>query len=401
MIDHTQLTNAAAAYARDKAGAAVVGVQVTKGQLPRYSSPTGGTAICTLARQDGRIGGVCREFYQRSDARSGATVCPWGIELAFARVENPLTVIGIFVQRGYDQEQLPRITSRIRDYPRKPKKAANDAIAATSNRSYPSQRDADLLDSFTEVVNTLLTGRAADAVRAIAHEIQSPVQGAVTDVTYLRELATGGELPAQAVSVVERIARNLDSVLAHARQIPLLATPDIKVHPAQIRKVYPHGVIEDIAHRLGHLAEERGIKIRRRYNVSSATLEAVPDQFEMVLYNLLQNAIKYSFQKSEGEQYVTLELNATKETVEISVENVGPLITDDEIRTGVIFQLGYRGAYSSDRGRTGSGAGLFIAHRVTSGHGGSIIVSSRPLVSHDTPACFNRFVVRWPVSTAR
>lgn len=397
MIEQSRLVEAAGAYARDKAGPAVVGIQASRGQLPVYTSPGGGTAICALARRDGRIGGVCRDFYLRLDAQIGSALCPWGLQLEFTRVENPLTTIGMFLQRGYEHTQRERVSARVRDYPRKNKKAVADAINATISRAYPKPKANDAREGFSEVVSTLLVGRAADAVRAIAHEIQSPVQGAVADIAQLLDRSVAGEFPEQASPIIDRIARNLDSVMAHARQIPLLATPDIRVAQAQIRKVHPHGVIESIARRLGHLAEERGIEIRRHYRVGSASLEAVPDQFEMVLYNLLQNAIKYSFRKAEGAQYVTVELNASQDSVVISVENVGPRITEDEISSGTIFQLGYRGAYSSDRGRTGSGAGLFIAHRVTVGHGGSITVSSRPLAVHPTPACFNRFEVRWPV----
>ena len=50
----------------------------------------------------------------------------------------------------------------------------------------------------------------------------------------------------------------------------------------------------------------------------------------------------------------------------------------EELETGLIFEMGYRGQLSTDRGRLGTGIGLTDAQRAARAHGGDIEISSRP-----------------------
>jgi signal transduction histidine kinase len=60
-------------------------------------------------------------------------------------------------------------------------------------------------------------------------------------------------------------------------------------------------------------------------------------------------------------------------------ENFGVPISKDEIENGSIFQFGYRGMSSSDRGRMGSGIGLYDARSTAIRYGGNISIESHPV----------------------
>jgi signal transduction histidine kinase len=62
----------------------------------------------------------------------------------------------------------------------------------------------------------------------------------------------------------------------------------------------------------------------------------------------------------------------------VAFENWGVPISRDEVEQRLIFQLGYRGKWSTDRGRLGTGIGLTDADRVARAHGGAVIVESKP-----------------------
>ena len=64
--------------------------------------------------------------------------------------------------------------------------------------------------------------------------------------------------------------------------------------------------------------------------------------------------------------------------LETAIENWGVPISRSELSDGTVFELGYRGKWSTDRGRLGTGIGLTDSREVITRHRGAIILSSRP-----------------------
>ncbi|MBU7013736.1 MAG: PAS domain-containing protein [Theionarchaea archaeon] len=109
---------------------------------------------------------------------------------------------------------------------------------------------------------------------------------------------------------------------------------------------------------------------------------------ERMLSYVIQNAVKYSF-KRDG--YIHVDFRVGGDSVQIDVEDYGVGILHEEIESGKIFEYGYRGKFSRDRNRTGSGIGLSEAKRISEAHGGHIKVESAPVgdhgevITHNTP----------------
>jgi PAS domain S-box-containing protein len=101
------------------------------------------------------------------------------------------------------------------------------------------------------------------------------------------------------------------------------------------------------------------------------------------LCNLLHNAIKYSWNRDksmEKQQWVDINIEYNNELVFIRFHNYGVAISQDEITSGILFELGYRGIYSGDRGRIGTGVGLTDAMQTAKLYGGNIEIESRPAI---------------------
>jgi len=285
--------------------------------------------------------------------------------------------------------------SFIKSLPRKSKKNITVAFKDIKNNDYNVEINMDVFDKFRRIIETLLTGRVSESITAIAHGIQTPVQGAINDVEGLRTILDKYEEN----ELLDRLSRNIDKIKYLTKRIPLLLTKEIKYNPSSLRMITVHRVIQEIANNIKPIADNRFIDIIVNYNSTGALrVEAVPDQIELAFNNIIENSVKYSFEGTiENRKYVDITFDSKDYFLIIKIKNLGILISQDEIQDNSIFQLGFRGKYSLDRGRQGTGSGLFIANRITEAHGGKITVTSEPReATEDIPRAVNIFSIYWP-----
>ncbi len=131
---------------------------------------------------------------------------------------------------------------------------------------------------------------------------------------------------------------------------------------------------------------DRGIKIHLDYDNSNNTIPCNIDQtlFSHVLSNLLDNALKYSFDIEDRKELgftekpiekldianIYLTINRTNSNVIIILKNLGaPIAQEEEIK---IFERKYRGKFSNDYSVVGNGLGLYIVKKFLELMGGKI-----------------------------
>jgi len=122
---------------------------------------------------------------------------------------------------------------------------------------------------------------------------------------------------------------------------------------------------------LRSMLAETGIRVELRGFDQIPAVSADPDAIQQVIFNLFQNAIKYSPRKA----VIILEASATPDAVEVRFVNpsvVGIPAEDTE----KIFEMGFRGAEASRKEPFGMGVGLYVARNLMRAHGGD--VSARP-----------------------
>lgn len=115
------------------------------------------------------------------------------------------------------------------------------------------------------------------------------------------------------------------------------------------------------------LAKSKQIKIN--FEMDEAFVRGEQSSLQELFIILIENAIKYSPQKSE----IDISANATSKTVSIAVKDQGIGISDEDLKH--IFTRFYR----SDKSRKtdGFGLGLAIAKKIATKHGGNIKVLSK------------------------
>ncbi len=139
-------------------------------------------------------------------------------------------------------------------------------------------------------------------------------------------------------------------------------------------------LIEECARRMAEYARSLKIDIDRR-EVADVIVNIAERDMVRALSNLLHNAIKYSWRRDPERTkpaWVSVRAIMKDRMVRIEFENWGVPVKREEIEKGKIFELGYRGELSKDRGRLGTGIGLTDARRVAEAHGGGVEIESHP-----------------------
>ena len=116
--------------------------------------------------------------------------------------------------------------------------------------------------------------------------------------------------------------------------------------------------------------EDKRLEIRGLEDAESLFVDGDPDMLHQVMYNLIENAVKFT---NEG-GYIYLGVTDREDRTVVCVRNSGPGIASDEVP--LIFDRFYKTDKSRSKDKTGMGLGLYIVRTIIRLHGGEITVSS-------------------------
>lgn len=137
-------------------------------------------------------------------------------------------------------------------------------------------------------------------------------------------------------------------------------------------------LIDQVVRRLTNFSQSSRVDIYAK-DIYYAEVNVNEREIVRALGNLLHNAIKYSWRRDKTKpSWVSIRTHIKDHKVNIEFENWGVGMSYDELNEGLVFQLGYRGQLSTERGRLGTGIGLTDARRVARTHGGDVLIDSKP-----------------------
>lgn len=140
----------------------------------------------------------------------------------------------------------------------------------------------------------------------------------------------------------------------------------------QITKVHLGQLSARVAKTLHPLAQKRGIDLKVELEGNEVFAAADEQLLYRALFNLVDNAIKYSPDDSR----IWLRVRQVGANVQIAVTDEGPGIAADEQEQ--VFKRFYRVDRSRARSTGGSGLGLAMAREIALAHKGEIILHSEP-----------------------
>lgn len=163
----------------------------------------------------------------------------------------------------------------------------------------------------------------------------------------------------------------------------------------------PCSLIEEVARSSELTAREKRVEIRLRLKARGLLLHGAPEQFRLIVENLLDNAIKYSHRMKRELAWVEIRCQTEKKELKIAVENWGSKIESEERER--IVEFGERGHHAI---RPGSGRGLAIVAEQLKKAGGRLEIKSvrratwrKRAATEDDEAHVNTFTAYIPLES--
>lgn len=224
--------------------------------------------------------------------------------------------------------------------------------------TYPTE-----VQPLVDDLNTLLDHRERTVARALAkagdlaHGLKTPL-AILAHEAEQAGAAGHQELAAAIDRQVERMRRQMDYHLAHARAAASGATPGARCSVAESA--------EGLARTLHQLHAARGITIDVHVTTDH-TIRGQREDLDEMLGNLLDNACKWTRTR------VVVSSAADGDHVAIIVDDDGPGL--EPAKRDVVLQRGVR----LDESEPGSGFGLAIVRELAELYGGSISLTAAPM----------------------
>jgi two-component system phosphate regulon sensor histidine kinase PhoR len=207
-------------------------------------------------------------------------------------------------------------------------------------------------------------------VANVSHELRTPlslIKGFVE--TLLDGAKSDPELATRFLRTIEKHTDRLTYLIEDLLTISRLESGQIvmNLHQVELREEVAH-VIEDLQAR----ADSKNVKVHNNLP-ADLPARADTDRLHQVLFNLIENSIKYG--RADGTVTIGGHLNAAG-NAELWVTDDGPGIPAEARER--IFERFYRVDRARSRDTGGTGLGLAIVKHIVQAHSGEVWVKSEP-----------------------
>jgi len=205
-------------------------------------------------------------------------------------------------------------------------------------------------------------------VANVSHELRTPLSMIKGYVETLLDGATNES--AQTLRFLQIIDKHTDRLVYLIEDLLTISRLESGQIVMNLQKVQLHGEVDRIVTDLQSRAAGKNVRVENRVGEELHVL-ADADRMQQVLFNLIENAIKYG--RSDG--CVRIEAKALPEnTVQVSVQDDGPGIPPEAKER--VFERFFRVDKARSRETGGTGLGLAIVKHIVQAHGGRVWIES-------------------------
>jgi signal transduction histidine kinase len=212
-----------------------------------------------------------------------------------------------------------------------------------------------------------------DLVANVSHELKTPISALRA---HLENLLDGVERPEpETLQIMLQQSERLSRLVEQLLDLSRLESGDVPMEP---QPVGLGPLVDQVVGELEVAAGGRNAGVPRPENLVPAdlpTLSADPERVHQVLYNLLDNAVRFT--PPTGSVRVTAAVVGDR--CEVTVTDTGPGIPAEHLP--FVFERFYRADAARARGSVGTGGtgiGLAIVRSVVEAHGGRVRAESEP-----------------------
>ncbi|MEG1886937.1 MAG: HAMP domain-containing sensor histidine kinase [Oscillospiraceae bacterium] len=250
--------------------------------------------------------------------------------------------------------------------------AAHSMAKGDFSKRIPVQGDdeiSDLAIAFNQMTNSLvqLESMRRSFVGNVSHELKTPmttiggfidgiIDGTIEDNRQKYYLGIVSE-------EIKRLSRLVQSMLSLAK----LESGELKIQPEPFDF---YKLLCSIVVSQEQRIEKKRIEIRGLENMDETIINADSDLIHQVVYNLLDNAIKFT----NDNGYIEFKLEANEKNASLFIRNSGQGIKNADLPK--VFERFYKGDKARSQVKDSTGLGLYIVKTIVDIHGGKITVRS-------------------------
>jgi two-component system phosphate regulon sensor histidine kinase PhoR len=209
-----------------------------------------------------------------------------------------------------------------------------------------------------------------DFVANVSHELRTPLS---IFRGYLETLLDDPhQPPGELLRILEVMERHSDRLYALVEDVLSLARLESPAAELDLSEISLPEFLQEILRDWEKRLEAKQLKSHLDVTLDLPRLEADESRLQEIIYNLLDNAVKYS--QSSG--VITLRAAVEGDRVRISVSDEGIGIRENDLPR--IFERFYRADKARSRELGGTGLGLSIVKHIAQLHGGTAQAQSEP-----------------------
>jgi len=208
----------------------------------------------------------------------------------------------------------------------------------------------------------------SDLVATVSHELKTPLTSARMSLYLLKEQAIG-KLNSDQIDLVETAIGELNRQLKTIQNLLDLSKVKNNQQILKLESVDFSDLIKQAVASVESLASQDAIELKTTLPEGPAWIQADPVRLNIVIENLLTNAIKHN----PAGKPIEISLRLDHEHWHYTVKDCGPGIP--EKYQGKVFEKFFQSSGENVRKR-GSGLGLFIAKEIVDAHDGTIRCNS-------------------------
>ena len=187
--------------------------------------------------------------------------------------------------------------------------------------------------------------------RMVTHELRQPLGTIRSAVEVLRHPSTLEEARNRCVELIESNSGRMATITTR-----LLTLSSMEVNSLQTQEIDLMSIASDVVAQLAEMAEKRGVSLR--LDIPSVRMVTDVARVELILVNLISNAIKYG-DPAKSERWVEIAAQELGNDVRLSIRDNGVGISKEHI--GRVFDGFYRAHSARDRELDADGLGLGLA----------------------------------------
>jgi two-component system, OmpR family, phosphate regulon sensor histidine kinase PhoR len=222
-----------------------------------------------------------------------------------------------------------------------------------------------------------------DFINNMTHEFKTPIStiAVSSEVLMKEEIQDNPNKRMRYAAIIQAENKRLKTQVEKVLQMATLEKDDITLNKEMVDV---HQIIKQAVDSVNIALEQKQGKIQTKLKAQQSHIEADKVHLTNIIYNLIDNAIKYS---GDNPPEISISTRNVKTGIEIVVEDKGIGIAPDDLKH--IFKKFYRVSMGNRHDVKGFGLGLSYVKIMIDKHKGNVFAESEP-------GRGSRFVIRLP-----